>query len=231
MTAEGTASLAAEIAARITAAPLQTVPALRALRRGYSRVLRGEPAQPVIRLATALCAEGGSGHRLFAYELVAGHPTAPLRLGPREIAALGRGIACWGAVDGFAVCVAGPAWRRGRIPDSLVHRWARSPDRWWRRAALVSTVPLNSRARGGAGDRRRTLAVCRLLEGDRDPMVVKALSWSLRELAKRDPAGVRRHLSDRGPALHARVRREVRSKLETGLKNPPRRRPAARGGP
>ena len=62
----------------------------------------------------------------------------------------------------------------------------------------------------------------RLLGRDRDPMVVKALSWSLRELAKRDPAAVRRFLSDQGGALHALVRREVGNKLRTGLKNPRR---------
>ena len=83
-------------------------------------------------------------------------------------------------------------------------------------------MPLNSRAQGGAGDPRRTLRVCRLLEGDRDPLVVKALSWSLRELAKRDPGAVRRHLAARAGALHALVLREVRHKLETGRKNPRR---------
>jgi hypothetical protein len=35
--------------------------------------------------------------------------------------------------------------RRGGRPydDQVVAEWAQSKDRWWRRAALVSTVPLN----------------------------------------------------------------------------------------
>lgn len=64
-------------------------------------------------------------------------------------------------------------------------------DRWvWRRAVSVSTVPLNMKSRGGIGDPQRTLAVCDLLIADRDDMVVKALSWALRELAEREPVRV-----------------------------------------
>jgi 3-methyladenine DNA glycosylase AlkD len=53
-------------------------------------------------------------------------------------------------------------------------------------------------------------------------MVVKALSWALRELVVWDPEAVRRFLDDH-EGLSARVRREVRSKLETGHKRPVRR--------
>ena len=31
-------------------------------------------------------------------------------------------------------------WLRGQVPDALMLKWAGSSDRWWRRAALVSTV-------------------------------------------------------------------------------------------
>jgi 3-methyladenine DNA glycosylase AlkD len=128
----------------------------------------------------------------------------------------------WGDVDTFACYVAGPAWRERQVDDAEVARWTRSKDRWWRRAGVVSTVPLNSRARGGTGDAPRTLAICRLALDDRDPMVVKALSWALRELAKRSPADVERFLDDHDARLPALVRREVRSKLRTGLKAPRR---------
>jgi 3-methyladenine DNA glycosylase AlkD len=51
-------------------------------------------------------------------------------------------------------------------------------------------------------------------------MVVKALSWALRELSKRDPTAVQRFLEQHHGVLAARVVREVRNKLSTGLKNP-----------
>lgn len=133
----------------------------------------------------------------------------------------------WGDVDVFAGYVSGPAWRVGRLKDSHIHRWARSKDRWWRRAALVSTVALNRKSIGGTGDVPRTLDVCRMLVGDADDMVVKALFWALRELIRHDASAVRRFLVTHEGALARRVVREVNNKLCTGVKNP--RRSAAGG--
>jgi 3-methyladenine DNA glycosylase AlkD len=200
-----------------------TTAALRALRREFSRRLAKEPPRSVVHLAQRLVAAGGNERRFVAYELVHHHGGALLSLRAGDLERLGRGLDGWGAVDGFACYVAGPAWRERQVSDARVRRWARSTDRWWRRAALVSTVPLNSRARGGRGDAARTLGICRLLVADRDDMVVKAMSWALRELAKRDPQAVRRFLAEQGGALAARVVREARNKLATGLKNPRRR--------
>jgi 3-methyladenine DNA glycosylase AlkD len=58
------------------------------------------------------------------------------------------------------------------------------------------------------------------LETDRDPMVAKAFSWALRELAKRDPRAVRQYIASCQDALPPLVLREVRNKLATGVKNP-----------
>jgi 3-methyladenine DNA glycosylase AlkD len=160
------------------------------------------------------------GYRGMAYELIENHKGAFERIGEEELLDLGRGIDSWWSVDSFARTLSGPAWLHGQIEDDVVHGWARSEDRWWRRAALVSTVALNVRSKGGYGDAERTLAVCRMLVDDRDDMVVKAMSWALRELVGHDPDAVRVFLSEQGDALAARARREVRNKLDTGLKNP-----------
>lgn len=106
---------------------------------------------------------------------------------------MGSQMRRWGDVDAFA-SLAGPAWRSGQISDRRVQRWARSPNRWWRRAALVCTVFLNRRSVGGRGDRQRTLSVAELLAGDRDDMVVKGLSWALRELIPVDRGAVEQFL-------------------------------------
>ena len=76
------------------------------------------------------------------------------------------------------------------------------------------------KTRGGHGDARRTLAICEMLAGDHDDMVVEAMSWALRELVPWDPNAVDRFLSDNDDRLAARVKREVRNKLRTGRKNP-----------
>jgi 3-methyladenine DNA glycosylase AlkD len=138
---------------------------------------------------------------------------------------LARQLDGWAVVDAFACNVSGPAWQRGAIPDQAVRRWAEADDRWWRRAALASTVPLNLRSRGGTGDTRRTIDICTRLVSDRDDMVVKALSWALRQLVVWDRAAVRSFLATHHQDLAPRVIRETGNKLDTGLKNPPRTRP------
>lgn len=226
MSAAKGASIASEVGAWIAANPYATIAEYRRMRRGHSRALRDAPAATVTREALVLSQVPLSGHRFIAYELVQNHPAAAAALDARLLGRLGRGMAAWEQVDCFSIYLSGPAWQRRQVADGVIHDWARSPDLWWRRAALVSTVPLNSRAHGGVGDGPRTLRVCRMLEADRDPMVVKAVSWALRELAKRDPARVRAFLAERGEKLAALVRREVRNKLDTGLKNPGKRRAA-----
>jgi 3-methyladenine DNA glycosylase AlkD len=207
-------ALADEIDRRIRELPEAGVEPARRIRREYSRRLRAAPAGTVLAVADALV----DRWRWVAYELVYHHPGGVAALSRAEVERLGRGLDGWGAVDAFGCILSGPAWRQGRIGDDVVRGWATSGDRWWRRAALVSTVALNVRSRGGTGDARRTLDICGLVVADRDDAVVKALSWALRELVAWDPEAVRRFLDERGGALAARVRREVRAKLETGRK-------------
>lgn len=80
-------------------------------------------------------------------------------------------------------------------------------------------MALNLRAAGGTGDTDKTLMICTLLIADRDDMIVKALSWALRELVFWDPDAVRRFITTNYDALAPRITREVQNKLRTGLKN------------
>jgi hypothetical protein len=186
--------------ARLRSLRHPTAADLRRIRRELSRGLRRAPAHEVLALARGLFDPSDFARRFVASELVACHPASLASLGAKDLAFFGRGLDSWVAVDVFACFLSGPAWRERQVPDSLVHRWARSKDRWWRRASLVSTVPLNCKARGGRGDSARTLEVA-----------------------------VRSFLAKHQDALAARVLREVRAKLETGLKNPRRR--GSRGRP
>ncbi|HVR40963.1 MAG TPA: DNA alkylation repair protein [Thermoanaerobaculia bacterium] len=199
-------TLADEIASRVSALSDRSAVPLRAIRCEFSKRLRGAAPRDVIALALELMPE----HRFIAYELIFKHPgTAPL-LNERMLKRLAGTLASWSDVDLFGVFLAGPAWREGAINDDVVARWARSHDRWWRRAALVSTI--------ATADAKRTLAICRLLADDRDDLVVKAMSWALRALSKHDRRAVAEFV-EKTP-LAARVVREVRSKLTTGRKNP-----------
>jgi 3-methyladenine DNA glycosylase AlkD len=213
-------NLVAEIITRLALLSERNTESIRALRREFSKRLSKAPSDTVVDLSLQLLKREEAVPRFLAYELIQHHREALRSLNPKKLKLLGAGIDTWVAVDTFACYLAGPAWREHQVPDTLIVRWAHSKDRWWRRAALVSTVPLNSKARGGHGDAARTLAICEILVSDRDDMVVKALSWALRELTKRDPAAVRGFLRTHQAVLAPRVIREVQNKLRTGLKNP-----------
>jgi 3-methyladenine DNA glycosylase AlkD len=212
------AELTASIRNALRTSPPHDVPAWRVLRRGWSRELKSCPAVDVIELGLEVMDVTPWG-RITAYEIIACHPGGIEALTPRFLRRLGRGLADWGSVDTFACYLAGPAWREGRVPTRDIHAWLRSADRWRRRAAVVCTVALNVRARGGRGDTVRTLDVCRRVVADRDDMVVKALSWALRSLVEWDRNAVAEFVQEHDDVLAARVKREVGSKLRTGRKN------------
>jgi 3-methyladenine DNA glycosylase AlkD len=193
----------------------------RAICRKYSIQLRQAPANYVKAFGHELLLN--YGHRWQAYELIAIHKAGFQSLDADELEQLGQGINSWWATDSFARTLSGPAWRDGLVGDELIAKWAVSPNFWWRRAALVSTVAFNIRSQGGKGDAPRTLTICRMLVTDHEDMVVKALSWALRELVYFDPQAVEGFLKQHEQVLAGRVKREVGNKLSTGLKNPRRR--------
>lgn len=191
---------------------------LRAVVREHREGWRALEPAGVLELAGALVAGGTHEGRQAGYEIVEKRTDTRPLLDRATLEALGAGNDNWASVDTFATRVAGPAWREGRIGDGAIAEWAASDDVWWRRTAVVCTVALNTKARGGTGDVDRTLAVCRRLAADPADMVAKGVSWALRSLVQHDPDAVRGFLAEYDNVLGARVKREVRNKLETGRK-------------
>jgi 3-methyladenine DNA glycosylase AlkD len=215
------ANTAKEIRARLAALdPPRTAP-VRALRREFSRRIAGVASASVMQLALLLLRDNSNNsdvRRFFTYELVSQHRHTCDQLTTADLLTLGHGLNSWSSVDCFAMYLSGPMWMQDRISDETLVTWTSSEDRWWRRAALVSTIARSRR--GDPGDSARVARVCTLLAEDREDMVVKALSWALRELAKKHPQPVRAFLAGHRHLLAARVLREVNNKLSTGLKTP-----------
>jgi len=195
----------------------RTIP-MRKVRRKYSKMLRSKEAQFIIEVAEIILNYGK--HQWIAYEIIRDHSATFRSLDRNKLETIGRGINSWSSVDSFSRTLSGPAWREGMVSMETIRDWAQSGNRWWRRAALVSTVALNVRSRGGKGDVKKTLTICEMFVEDYDDMVVKALSWALRELVVHDPKAVEEFLFSHKDVLAARVRREVMNKIKTGLKNP-----------
>ncbi len=185
----------------------------------YKLILKNESGEYVYKLALALLKLNLTECHGVAYELIAGHREARESLTIKRIETLGAGIDNWGWVDFFCTNLVGQAWQNGQLSDGSIRRWARSSDQWWRRAAVVATVPLNTKTRGGMGDSARTLMICQMLVADKCIMVQKAISWALRTLVPWDRKAVIQFLADNEAETSARVKREVKRKLTTGKKN------------
>ena len=222
----GTIELVDDLFQRVNDLPTPSVPTIRPIRREFSRQVAKEDPKIVLALVMDVVQrsllEGQREIRWMAYEIAHYHRPTLASLDLERLELLGRGLDSWDSVDVFSLYLAGVAWRNGQISDDNVHAWARSTDRWWRRVALVSTVALNLKARGGTGDVARTLPVCRMLAEDGDDMVVKALSWALRAVVPYGREAVEDFLAEYDHRLAGRVKREVGTKLRTGRKNPRR---------
>ena len=96
-------------------------------------------------------------------------------------------ISSWAEHDGLVYYVLGPMIALDLQRAEPIYRWAKSKNRWRRRAAAVSLI----RAMRDEATRKRAFShvrkVTSLLLADRDDMVQKGLGWLLRESAKSDP--------------------------------------------
>lgn len=172
-----------------------------------------------IKLCKALVATGVFECQVLAFEMIGRDKKLLNALEYKDLDALGRNLDNWASVDHYSVGIFGVLWGKGVVQDRHIDKLLESDNFWDRRVAVVSTVALNLKSRGGTGDTPRTIAVCERMVDDHHDMIQKALSWALRELSKRDRDAVYSFMDRFGNRLANRVVREVNHKLEFGTKN------------
>jgi 3-methyladenine DNA glycosylase AlkD len=91
-------------------------------------------------------------------------------------------ISSWADHDALASYLLGPMIASNPKRAAIVFRWAKSRDRWHRRAAAVSLI----RAIREQKCRAEVVKLTSMLLDDEDDMVQKGLGWLLREAAKYD---------------------------------------------
>lgn len=175
--------------------------------------------QQWISLCKALVLEDVFECQIIAYEIINKNKKLLAALSYEDLMALWRNLDNWASVDHFTVGIYGVLWGQGLVKDHHIDALLQSDSFWDRRVALVSTVALNLKSRGGSGDTPRTLSVCERVVDERHPMIWKALSWALRELAKRDPEAVWDFLEAYESRMSKQAVREITHKLEFGTKN------------
>jgi len=172
-----------------------------------------------IDLCKALVGTGVFECQVLAFEMIGRDRKLLDVLEYSDLSALGKNLDNWASVDHFSVGIFGVLWGRGVVQDRHIDVLLKSNNFWERRVAIVSTVALNLKSRGGKGDTPRTIAVCERVVDDHHDMIQKALSWALRELSKRDHKAVYLFTERNQNRLASRVVREVNHKLDFGTKN------------
>jgi len=91
-------------------------------------------------------------------------------------------ISSWADHDGLVHCLISPMVAAKTARTKFVFRWAKSPNRWHRRAACVALI------RGARAKMffPQIVTLSNSLLDDEDDMVQKGLGWLLRETAKFD---------------------------------------------
>ena len=157
--------------------------------------------------------------QVMAYEILGRNRKLLDALTYNDLEDLWKNLDNWASVDHFTVGVYGVLWGKGVVTDVHIDKLLGSDNFWDRRVAVVSTVALNLKSRGGKGDTARTIGVCERVVDERHDMIQKALSWALRELSKRDKQSVINFMNSYENRLAKRVVREVSHKLDFGTKN------------
>jgi 3-methyladenine DNA glycosylase AlkD len=183
------------------------VPEVRRLTRSLAGEHRPASAEDVREAATALWR--GATHREERYAAVA-LTGLPVARGALEVLPLYDEMittgAWWDLVDGVAPRIRDLLLDHPATMPALVRDWARSPDRWLRRSAVIAQLGAKART-----DTALLTEVIELNADDPEFFVRKAIGWALRDFARTDPDWVVHFLT--GHELSPLSRREAAKHL------------------
>ncbi|MDN4164798.1 DNA alkylation repair protein [Cytophagales bacterium LB-30] len=196
-----------------------TVPDIQSVMKELKKETTHWPIEEKIDLAIAINEQGIFEMQHLALEYLGADKKVLRALRPAHFTHLMQDFDNWVSVDVMGMKVLGMSWSYEQVDLDYILSLTKSKSLWIRRLALSATVGLNLPARGGKGDEKQTLAVCERLVHDTEEMVVKALSWALRELVKHKPDAVAEFIAKHEDHLAKRVLREVRQTLARPVKN------------
>ena len=157
----------------------------RAVRRCRREILREHDFDFLVKVADSLFSGSVLEEKIAAVFLL---EKLEAQFGDRELrlfeAWLDR-ISSWADHDALVHCLIAPMLAAEPLRAKIVFRWAKSKNRWRRRAACVALIR-GARAKMFFPE---TVRLSDSLLGDEDDMVQKGLGWLLRETAKFDAKG------------------------------------------
>jgi 3-methyladenine DNA glycosylase AlkD len=167
----------------------------------FRRAIKAELAAgpPLDRAALLATVSALWSHEVFelraaAVELLSTHGAL---LTPADLSLVERFVResqTWALVDGLAAHVAGSLVEEHPALGRTLDLWARDPDFWVRRSAMLALlVPL----RRGGGDFERFSRYADAMLDEREFFIRKAIGWVLRDTSKKRPGMVAEWLAPR----------------------------------
>lgn len=170
------------------------VPAWRAIMRGFRPRFRALSLDQRLDLAEELFAEGEGwlGHSAIYVLALSARELEPKHF--ERLDRMAERFTGWSHVDDVCISVLQPLLLAHRAETlSLLERWSRSPNRWKRRASVVTFV----RKIGASGEYTdEALRLCENLVFDREDLVRKGVGWALKDVMRRDPDRVLDYVKD-----------------------------------
>jgi 3-methyladenine DNA glycosylase AlkD len=192
-------------------------PDLRRTAKKWVRNNQDSDTATVEQIAVSLWSARSRDERLLGLEILRWFPGAVERLPESLLFEWSGEIDSWPVCDLLGTAIVG-RWILAGPPErkQFLYRLVQEDGVWRPRLAIVSTVPI---IRSGEVPVDYSLSLLDRVLGRQEPLIVKAVSWSLRDMAKRDRRRAQRYLRDRDDLLPALVRREVGNVLRTGRKS------------
>jgi len=189
----------------------------RRLARAWRRAHRETDPELVLSLVESLWSAESRDERALGLEILYLHPDIVRDLAPARFDRWRQDIDNWGVCDFVGTRILGP-WVEADSVSRLAYleELVGDPHLYSRRLGLVASVHLN---RDGTEFGEWTLKQVDRLIDERDPMITKAISWSLRQMTRHQSSIVEAYVETRADRMAALPRREVRNKLRTGRKS------------
>lgn len=189
----------------------------RRLAREWRRAHRDVDPAVVLSLVEVLWNAESRDERALGLEILNLHPDIVRDLESARFDRWRLDIDNWGVCDFLGTRILGP-WVEAEPEDRLkyLEHLVGDPHLYSRRLGLVASVYLNT---GGTEYGEWTLSQVDRLIDERDPMITKAISWSLRQMTRHQASIVEAYVDSRADRMAALPRREVRNKLRTGRKS------------
>lgn len=196
-----------------------SVPARRKLAKAWVAAHRQLPAREVIAVVESLFSGESHEEKTLGALLLGYHAPARAAIAPARISQWLEHLHGWAEVDSLCqnLFTANEVLGRWSSWRTLIERLGRHASIDHRRASLVLlTGPVRRSDDARLGE--LAFEMIGRLQGERDIVITKAISWLLRSLITHHAGAVERYLAQHAEALPKVAVRETRTKLQTGTK-------------